>query len=250
MRSGISVSAHVDKPHVHTRNPHSLRRSTESAEDWEMTMECAESFVFRKLQHKVYPASPDDKRQDDELSERLRSLAFVDVEHLDIKSFKEGDAKGLWGKPEEFLRQMAAEAGPSAKIRLMTRCSEEVTQVLMTAKGGEMPGADDLLPAMILCVKQANPPRLSSNLQFIQQYASPASLSGKAAYNDMLVRSAVTFLENVDATALSISAEDFEKGLKQCQEQTRMEMDRNRRSVSDPEPPAGAGYSEDADTHG
>ena len=104
--------------------------------------------------------------------------------------------------------------------------------------------------AMILCVKQANPSQFSSNLQFIQQYASPASLSNKAGYIFMLVQSAVAFLKDVDATALSISAEDFEKGLKQCQEQARMEMDRTRRSVSDPEPPAGAGFSMEAETHG
>jgi hypothetical protein len=43
-------------------------------------------------------------------------------------------------------------------------------QVLTVALGGDLPGADDFLPAMIYVLKTANPPQLASNLMFIQEY--------------------------------------------------------------------------------
>eukprot|EP01036_Dinobryon_divergens_P046528 gene46528-62234_t len=35
-------------------------------------------------------------------------------------------------------------------------------------RGESLPGADDILPLLILAVKEANPPRLASQLQFLQ----------------------------------------------------------------------------------
>ena len=174
--------------------------SMESDEEWETTLVAVESFLFRKVSHKTFAATVEERAADKELDKRLRSLAFIDVEHLDIKSLQHADADKAavqWDKPLECLRGMSRAFGPSAKIDMVVNCSREITKVLTIAKGGELPGADDFLPAMILVVKRANPPQLHSNLQFIQQYCPPHKLMSEAGYIFTHVQSAVSFLQQV-----------------------------------------------------
>ena len=66
--------------------------------------------------------------------------------------------------------------------------------MLTIALGGELPGADDFLPAMILVLKKANPPRLQSNLTFIQEYCPASRLMSEAGYIFTHVASAMAFL--------------------------------------------------------
>jgi len=42
----------------------------------------------------------------------------------------------------------------------------------------------------------------------------------------------VSFLQQLDATALSISAEDFDRGMRECQEQARLDMKRTLSNAS------------------
>jgi len=51
-------------------------------------------------------------------------------------------------------------------------------QVLTVALGGDLPGADDFLPAMIYVLKTANPPHLASNLTFVQEYCPKVRVLG------------------------------------------------------------------------
>ena len=49
----------------------------------------------------------------------------------------------------------------------------------MLGKGGSF-GADELFPAFVYAVLQTNPPRLYSNLQYVQRWRNPLSLKSEA----------------------------------------------------------------------
>ena len=78
--------------------------------------------------------------------------------------------------------------------------------------------ADDVLPLLILCVKESNPVNLYSELKYLHSYLNPSLSQGELGYLLTQFASAVNFLENVDATALTISSAEFNKSIKKCRE--------------------------------
>ena len=78
--------------------------------------------------------------------------------------------------------------------------------------------ADDVLPLLILCVKESNPVNLYSELKYLHSYLNPSLSQGELGYLLTQFASAVNFLENVDATALTISSAEFNKSIKKSRE--------------------------------
>jgi Rab5 GDP/GTP exchange factor len=99
-----------------------------------------------------------------------------------------------WSVAVNHLRNMEKESGPSAKMDKIVMCSKEITQVLTVAMDGELPGADDFLPAMILVLKLAKPKKLQSTLTFIQEYCPENKLISEAGYIFTHLSSALSFL--------------------------------------------------------
>lgn len=60
---------------------------------------------------------------------------------------------------------------------------------------GTPPGADELLPLLILCVKESNPSNLHSEVKYLQTYLDPSQLNSEAGYVLTQFASAVHFLE-------------------------------------------------------
>lgn len=79
-------------------------------------------------------------------------------------------------------------------------------------------GADDVLPLLILCVKESNPLNLHSELKYLQTYMDPSQAYGEAGYLLTQLASAVNFLETVDAGALSISSDEFKNSQRKFRE--------------------------------
>ena len=193
VRANSSVSAerisHMIHTFLYSRLAPKMRgcplwcHTSEPPDIWSQTLVAIESFVHHKIAHKIFgvaassegpavAAGPAGGANDEVFAARLDALGFVDAEHLDIKSLQSNQKSGAqvvnWDSAVEKLRCMSAEFGPSAKIDMVVECSREITKVLTEALKGRLPGADDFLPAMILVVRKANPPRLLSNLDFIQ----------------------------------------------------------------------------------
>jgi Vacuolar sorting protein 9 (VPS9) domain len=78
------------------------------------------------------------------------------------------------------------------------------------------PGADDVLPLLILTVKHSNPENLFSELKYLNTYLEPSQLDSEGGYLLTQFASAVKFLENADSTVLSISPSEFESSLRRC----------------------------------
>jgi hypothetical protein len=79
--------------------------------------------------------------------------------------------------------------------------SRHITRALVACRrDGTLPGADEVLPALILVVKESNPPGLRTALEAVQRYRHPRRLQvSEAAYVFTNVASAVHFLETVRA---------------------------------------------------
>mmetsp|Transcript_73609 Transcript_73609/g.209652 ORF Transcript_73609/g.209652 Transcript_73609/m.209652 type:complete len:549 (+) Transcript_73609:153-1799(+) len=141
-----------------------------------------EMLLFERIGPDLPSLAPEERAADAAIDSRLRCLAFVGVEHLDIKSLQNNTASPTpqsveeqWAAPVSCLRAVSSAVGPSAKINKILDCAHEINRVLRQGNDGTLPSADDFLPAMILVVKLANPPQLMSTLSFIQQYC-PAYL--------------------------------------------------------------------------
>mmetsp|Transcript_27565 Transcript_27565/g.51483 ORF Transcript_27565/g.51483 Transcript_27565/m.51483 type:complete len:684 (+) Transcript_27565:108-2159(+) len=78
------------------------------------------------------------------------------------------------------------------------------------------PGADDLLPALILAIKEANPANFSSTISYLETYLPPKKLFSEAGFILTQFVSAVQFLEHVNANALTISPLEFEESMYKC----------------------------------
>ncbi|GMI49145.1 hypothetical protein TrCOL_g7709 [Triparma columacea] len=215
-----------------------------------------EMFIMRKCHPRTWELSYDPDK-DSAMKDRLDSLQWMNFEHLDIKCLSEatlrrGSSSGggeleeedgggrpsiesnastgstksisppedLWTVPLEALRQVDVVKSPVEKLEKIMLASSSITVALRAAlEPGEMPGADDFLPALILAIVHANPPRFSSNLDYVQNFAQERQMMSEAGYVLTHMFSAVQFLQMLDASSLSISKEDYEAGIKTCKEE-------------------------------
>jgi Vacuolar sorting protein 9 (VPS9) domain len=221
--------------HMHEHQLWRDDAATADSTDWTLTCTAVEQIVM----HKIYDAAfqlTADAAKDAHLSERLQSLAFLTPQHLDIATVAHAD----WSDAGEQLKALHSIRCSSGKLQGILQCYRCVmTQLgaLTTAKTADtvtensaesntdstgtltMPGADELLPAMILLVKTVNPVQLHSNLAYVHAFAAgDTAKTGEVAYAITQLTSAIQFLETVDATALSITAEEFQQGIDSCSE--------------------------------
>lgn len=91
------------------------------------------------------------------------------------------------------------EPTPRAVLNGLLATSRHITRALCAARrDGSLPGADEVLPALILAIKEGNPPGLRTALELVQRFRHPRRLHvSEAAYVFTNVASAVHFLETV-----------------------------------------------------
>jgi len=87
--------------------------------------------------------------------------------------------------------------------------------IINVANEGVPTGADEFLPLLIYVVLKTNPPHLHSNIKFISQFRNPNKLLEETGYYLTQLEAAVSFLEIVDASRLTIDPEEFEKNMNQ-----------------------------------
>ena len=224
-----------------------------------LTRSYCERFVFSKIYSITFHRSYEDYFLNEKLWERILSLSFLRPEHLDIKIFGRESTHGLDTNLQSTLvadkdtkwwleyiddavvslQQLQQGTCPEDKMRCIKVTSEAIQKALQRSsiednsadaiRGSSPLGADDVLPLLILCVKESNPLCLHSEIKYLQTYLNPSLLYGEAGYLITQLASAVNFLESVDATALTISREEFSRSLRRCREK------RNRAAVQVPE---------------
>ncbi|TYZ63988.1 hypothetical protein PybrP1_005658 [[Pythium] brassicae (nom. inval.)] len=172
-----------------------------------------EKYVMDKLSDIAFnqlPVCQQWKADDDHLSRRMKLLSFVTPDMLDINPCMRNEV--VWSMAEDELRRINSFRAPGDKINCIVRCCSVIFSVLNLSRGdsGNRPGADDFLPVFIYIVLHSQIPRLCSNCEYIAAYRNPADLMSKAGYCFVNLRSAIEFINVLDGSMLSISADEFD----------------------------------------
>jgi hypothetical protein len=88
---------------------------------------------------------------------------------------------------------------------------DDHTDALKIACGPEkIPGVDEFVPIFIYTILKANPPCLHSNIEYLSHFRHPSRMLSESGYYFVSFLTAVSFIESLDASMLSIDAEEFE----------------------------------------
>jgi hypothetical protein len=214
--------------------------SNETEAQFEKSKLNIEKFIFIKLHKFLFATDFDDALEDEKLSQRIQSLAFLSPEHLDMKYINDycsknnsndivsNDIENSWRQaikiPVSILQELYDMKSPEDKLYCVKRCSLAIAAELKKChKDGSYPGADEFLPMMILVLKECNPRALHSTVKYLQAFTHPSRLVSESGYLLTHFVSAVQFLEHVDSDALTVSTEEFEASIKKCKLDARQE---------------------------
>jgi hypothetical protein len=207
------------------------------------TREYIERFVFTKLHSSIFNTDIEDIYQNQRLKERIQSLSFLTPEHLDIRSLAtlHGDnqhvrvnLKTMFGDAIEQLHHLHQARCPYDMLQCIRSSSIEIANVLRQSHENDpdakssrvsQPGADEFLPILILLLTFTDLPYIHSIIKYLQRYIHASRLMSESGYLLTHFVSAVHFLENVDAKALTIDPEEFERSMERCKLEARITSD-------------------------
>jgi len=207
-----------------------------SAVELDESLEELERFVMSGVHDSVIHAHPASTQRDSFLAERLASLSFITLSHLDLPT-PPPESSTLWELASAALRAMSSYAAPGDKLLCIQSACAIISFALgaMTASNNNnkrsrvgsaasapsspnspMPsynqpaatiGADEFLPALIYTVIHAAPTSLYSQLKLIAEFRPPNKLGGEQGYYFINVMSAVQFIRKASSKDLNIEEE-------------------------------------------
>ncbi|XP_068204495.1 rab5 GDP/GTP exchange factor [Palaemon carinicauda] len=176
--------------------------------------ELTERYVTTRLYKSLISAvNAVNEDKDLAIQNRIRSLAWISSEHLEcgVDESKE-DVRETLDLVINELIEMNSKRVPSDKLKCLISFSHHALTLLKLSSGGAPASADDLLPTLIYCVLQANPPLLHSNIAYVTNFAPQASLqSGEAGYFFTNLCCAVAFIEKLTAESLGLTTDEFDR---------------------------------------
>ncbi|PVV02570.1 hypothetical protein BB560_002971 [Smittium megazygosporum] len=186
-----------------------------SEKEKENASEGIEKLVTTRLYHLIFsPSSTDDQAQDKVLREKMNLFRWLKETHLDIPESARNSqfiqfakAGTLW-----FISININEfKSPRDKLICILNCCTVIFGLLKHVEGDV--GADSFLPLLIYLIVITNPPKLISNVNYISRFRSPERLMSEAGYYLTNVMGAISFIQTMDASCLSISQEDFDRNI-------------------------------------
>ncbi|KAK7068230.1 Rab5 GDP/GTP exchange factor [Halocaridina rubra] len=176
--------------------------------------ELTERYITTRLYKSLISAvNAVNEEKDLAIQNRIRSLAWVSSKHLEcgVDESKEEVRDTLDLVINEII-EMNSKRVPSDKLKCLVSFSHHALTLLKLSSGGTPASADDLLPTLIYCVLQANPPLLHSNIAYITNFSQQKSLqSGEAGYFFTNLCCAVAFIEKLTAESLGLTQDEFDR---------------------------------------
>lgn len=166
-----------------------------------------------------------------EMHDKLKSLQFVTPRHLEIRCLASNAKNDIdLSYPMQQLKSLSNESSPRQMLQTILLAFRGINVALNSTIGQQStpPGADDILPTLILAVLRANPPGLLTNILFIERFAPVSLLRGEAGYAYTNLCGAIQFLRDLDVdehmadvsmgdgAVLSIDPAEFRAGLEKC----------------------------------
>ena len=185
-----------------------LNLSQENNDEW---IDFAERYMIEALHPELFSKVLNDNEENDiKLQNRIKSLSWVMVQHLDIEiCLKDPNVQLYLDEAISNLIELGSKKIPLDKLNCIVNCSKTIFKLLQVSRN-EPASADQFLPAFVYVIIKANPPVLHSNIQFITKFANPTRLmSGEAGYYFTNLCCAVTFIEKLNGQSLNLSEEQF-----------------------------------------
>ncbi|KAG0294353.1 hypothetical protein BGZ96_001348 [Linnemannia gamsii] len=179
-----------------------------SDQEFENAREGIEKLVMNRLFGYTFsPSTTDDAERDEVLTQKIRIFRWIKPEHLDIPDSPHNTA--YLDKAQDELKKINGYKAPRDKVICILNCCKFIFTLIRRSEGNSK-GADTFLPILIYVVLQANPPNLVSNVQYISRFRNPDKLQAEAGYYLASLDGAISFIENLEASSLSISPADFD----------------------------------------
>ncbi|KAK4046200.1 hypothetical protein OIV83_006275 [Microbotryomycetes sp. JL201] len=126
---------------------------------------------------------------------------------------KQRQIRGFLDFARRELRKINQYKAPRDKMICVLNCCKVIFGLIRHVSSDE--GADTFIPFLIYVVLKTNPEHLVSNIQ--RRFRNPDKLSGEGGYYLSSLNGAISFIETVDASALSnITKAEFESNVAQA----------------------------------
>ncbi|XXQ32481.1 VPS9 domain-containing protein [Plasmodiophora brassicae] len=172
-----------------------------------------EKFIMIKMYPKLFQSTPSARKRDAALFDRMTRLSWVCHTHLDIPE-QYAACAGLQAARHE-LQNMNSFKPPRDKMVCILNCMQIINNAIASCQSrplGAPPSADDFLPLLILVILQARPLYPFLNMQYISTFSHPDEMVGANGYMFTHFSSALTFIENMTASALhNCNQEEFDR---------------------------------------
>ncbi|KAF8821738.1 vacuolar sorting protein 9 (vps9) domain-containing protein [Cardiosporidium cionae] len=160
----------------------------------------------------LFQCNPHDETEDYKLHDKITCLQWIEPKHLEIGISLDNETFQRAG--QELLR-IDKMKSPKDKLILILNCCRTIVTLLENDEAKtitQFASADDILPLLIFLIIQTNPPRLHSNIQFIQAFRYPQRHIEEEAYFFTQYSSAVCFIRGLgETTHLNIAEEEFKR---------------------------------------
>ncbi|KAI5805441.1 guanine nucleotide exchange factor [Peziza echinospora] len=163
--------------------------------------------VGRQGQHQ------DDVERDEILAQKVRIYGWVREEHLDIAPVGDSGRRFL-NLAKAELEKIKTYRAPRDKVICVLNCCKVIFGLIRHSDGDE--SADRFVPLLIYVVLRANPDHLVSNIQYILRFRNPEKLGGEAGYYLSSLMGAIQYIESLDRSSLTITAEEFERNVEKA----------------------------------
>ena len=183
-----------------------IRNDLQLEDDIEMAIEEIEKHITSSMFSHIFPkeASVSDRK----LYNRTLEHEWVKPEHLDIIPAHRNEA--MWKFAIEALKNIDTYRAPADKLNCFVSCMSIIVNVLsLMSSGSGGVGTDDSLPIIIYVVLKAKLQRMYSNLNYISKFRHQSKMIGLKGFVFQQFQSAASFIENLDKTSLTISAEEY-----------------------------------------
>lgn len=200
-------------PPFNTLSEHEMVNATEGMEKLIMNRLYSKTFspvidpAIRSSSHE------EDVIRDSVLGEKMRIWSWIEGRHLDIgeQFLRNGEAFVKLASDE--LLKINHYRAPRDKVICILNCCKVIFGLLRQTHSEE--SADGFLPILIFVVIKAQPKNLISNANYIERFRNPDMMSGEAGYYLNSLIGAVSFIEQLDRSQLSITDEEFEQNVEE-----------------------------------
>lgn len=180
-----------------------------------LAMEGIEKLIMSRLYTRTFPqAMPpilrteghtEDLLEDEKFGKQLQSFSWVEPRHLDL-SVEDGRLARLAAAE---LARIDSFRAPRDKMICILNCARAICALLR--QNSHESDADGLLPWLIYVILQAQTMTLPSTVAYIQRFRRGGVLQGEGAYYLASVSSAISFIEKMDQSSLTVSTEEFDQ---------------------------------------